>query len=154
MFALLWRLLRPSGREDLVEDLAQETFLRVFRALPDFRLDGAARLSTWVLTIATRLGIDELRRTRPCVDGLIAAQTVASNACPERDTIARSEGQRVEAAMATLNADQRAVLVLSVYFDLDHDEIADAVGCEVGTVKSRLSRARYALRAATGWGLP
>ena len=152
VFTLLWRLLVPSGREDLVEDLAQETFLRVFRALPGFDLTGTARLSTWILTIATRLGIDELRRTRPALRPLAAALQMASGPSPERDAIARDQGQQVEVAMASLTADQRAVLVLSVYFDLGHDEIAEAVGCEVGTVKSRLSRARRALREATGWG--
>src|SRR5215470_592892 len=62
VFALLSRMLAPSGRAALVEDLAQETFLRAFRALPAFDRGGRARLSTWILTIATRLGIDELRR--------------------------------------------------------------------------------------------
>src|SRR5262252_7490429 len=62
VFALLSRMLAPSGRATLVEDLAQETFLRAFRALPAFDHAGRARLSTWILTIATRLGIDELRR--------------------------------------------------------------------------------------------
>src|SRR5262245_43138219 len=59
VFALLSRLL---GRGPHVEDLAQETFLRAFRALPDFDLNGAARPSTWLLTIGTRLALDVRRR--------------------------------------------------------------------------------------------
>src|SRR5690349_21305814 len=62
VFAMLGRRL---GSDGLVEDLAQETFLRVFRALPGFRPAGRARLSSWILTIATRLALDELRRRRP-----------------------------------------------------------------------------------------
>jgi RNA polymerase sigma-70 factor, ECF subfamily len=154
VFSLLWRLLAPAGRENLVEDLAQETFLRVFRALPGFDLAGSARLSTWILTIATRLGIDELRRPRPELRSLSAAQDVPSPLSPERDAVARSQARQVEAAMARLGADQRAVLVLSVYFDLGQSEIAEVLGCEPGTVKSRLSRARRALRDATEWGQP
>lgn len=153
VFSLLWRLLAPAGREAMVEDLAQETFLRVFRALATFDVDGPAQLSTWVLTIATRIGIDELRRNRP---ELRTLDRVARAAGPslERQVAARDEARRVEQAMAELTSDQRAVLVLSVYFDLGHDDIAAAVGCEVGTVKSRLSRARRRLRELTGWGGP
>src|SRR5262245_9009014 len=62
VFALISRLL---GRQPLVEDLAQETFLRAFRALASFDPRGPARLSTWLLTIASRLALDELRRRAP-----------------------------------------------------------------------------------------
>src|SRR5215831_16089459 len=58
VFALLGRMCGHAR----VEDLAQETFLRVFRALPRFDRSGPARLSTWILTVATRLALDELRR--------------------------------------------------------------------------------------------
>jgi RNA polymerase sigma-70 factor (ECF subfamily) len=61
VFALLGRMLFASGRVWLVEDLAQETFARVFRALP--REDGRTRLSTWILSIAARLALNELRRS-------------------------------------------------------------------------------------------
>ena len=60
VFALLSRML---GRGPHVEDLAQETFLRAFRALPAFRPDGTARASTWLLTIATRLASTRARRS-------------------------------------------------------------------------------------------
>ena len=53
-------ILRTLGREAPVEDLVQETFLRVFRALPEF--EGRAKLSTWICTIARRVALDELRR--------------------------------------------------------------------------------------------
>src|SRR4051812_49404701 len=63
VFAILSRMLSPRGRRARVEDLAQETFLRVFRALPQFSPGGPARLSSWILTIATRLALDELAKT-------------------------------------------------------------------------------------------
>src|SRR5688572_20895901 len=59
VFALLSRII---GQRPEVEDLAQETFLRAIRALPGFEVDGAARLSTWLLTIATRLALDVCRK--------------------------------------------------------------------------------------------
>src|SRR5689334_20254448 len=59
--ALIWRLLVGRARHR-VEDLTQETFVRVLKALPDFEPAGAATLSTWILTIATRLTLNELRR--------------------------------------------------------------------------------------------
>src|SRR5262245_16200382 len=61
-----------------VDDLAQETFLRVFRALPGFTAMGSARLSTWILTIATRLGLDEIRR-RPAVTAPIEEAAAAAD---------------------------------------------------------------------------
>ena len=65
----------------------------------------------------------------------------------ERALEQRELGRRVESAMAELPEDQRAVLVLRAYHDLDYPEIAVALGIEEGTVKSRLSRARAALRS-------
>src|SRR3954469_2340369 len=62
--ALIWRLLAGRARHR-VEDLVQETFVRVLRALPGFDLAGPASLSTWILTIATRLTLNELRRPEP-----------------------------------------------------------------------------------------
>src|SRR5512143_3544119 len=62
--ALIWRLLVGRARHR-VEDLVQETFVRVLRALPGFDLAGSASLSTWILTIATRLTLNELRRPEP-----------------------------------------------------------------------------------------
>ena len=68
-------------------------------------------------------------------------------ASPEQLVLERERGHRIEAAMAALPAEMRAVLVLRAYHDLDYPEIAAALDLEVGTVKSRLSRARTALRA-------
>jgi len=135
VFALLGRLL---GRD--VEDLAQETFLRVFRALPAFSPAGPARLSTWILTIATRLALDELRRKRP--------QLPAPDASLPPEAEARALGRAIERAVAALAPDFRAAFLLREYHGLEYDEIARALEVDLGTVKSRLSRARAALREA------
>jgi RNA polymerase sigma-70 factor (ECF subfamily) len=147
VFALVGRML-GRGRSSLVEDLAQETFLRVFRALPAFSPDGPARLSTWILTIAARLVLDELarRRPQPLADEADEAPSAAGNALAEIES--RALGRAIERAVAALPPDFRAVFLLREYHDLDYDEIARALEIDLGTVKSRLSRARAQLRAA------
>lgn len=130
---------------ELVEDLAQDSLVKVAEALPRFDPAGPAKLSTWILTIATRVAIDALRkhaRIRPLPQ---EAEPVAG---PEELVRVRELERQVKQAMADLPADQRAVLVLRAYHDLDYPEIAAALEVEVGTVKSRLSRARARLRRA------
>lgn len=125
VFALLSRML---GRSHRVEDLAQETFLRAFKALPSFRADGPARLSTWVLTIATRLALDELRARRheeplspSWPDGRRSDETA------ERRDIAR----HLEAALDELGPPFRAVFVLRELHELEYEEIASALEIDV-----------------------
>ena len=150
VFSLLGRMLFQSGREALVEDLAQETFLRAFRALPDFIPGGPARLSSWILTIATRLALDELRKRPPeaALPEEIGAPAEATT--PERAADQRRLERALVAAIAHLSPDHRAVFLLREMHELDYQEIARALEVDVGTVKSRLSRARERLRAALG----
>lgn len=147
--ALLYRLLAPSGREGWVEDGTQETFLRVYRALPGFDVRGPAKLSTWILTLATRLALNELRR--PALVVPVAELASLPVAGPHRaDALAerRALGEAIRDALGQLPADQRAVLVLREMHGLEYAEMAEALDIDVGTVKSRLSRARAAMRAA------
>jgi RNA polymerase sigma-70 factor (ECF subfamily) len=139
--ALIWRLLAGRARHR-VEDLTQETFVRVLRALPKFDPAGPAQLSTWILTIATRLTLNELRRPElaELADEPSASDRTDANA--ERARL----GAAIAAAVAALPDAQRAVLVLREYHDLDYADIAEVLELDVGTVKSRLSRARAALR--------
>lgn len=146
VFAVLSRLLVPGGHRAAVEDAAQETFLRVFRALPGFALAGQARLSSWILTIATRVALNELRR-RPTVDAPLDEAT-ATTAPPATEL--RALGRVIERAVAALAPEYRAAFVLREFHERSYDEIARALDVDVGTVKSRLSRARAALQAALG----
>jgi RNA polymerase sigma factor (sigma-70 family) len=151
-FALLSRMLQPAGRQGLVEDLAQETFLRVFRALARFDRGGPARLSTWILTIATRLALDELRRTAPATLPLetpgarLAAAPERTDAGAER----RATRARLVEAVARLSPEQRATFLLREVHELEYDEIARVLEVDLGTVKSRLARARAVLREVLG----
>ena len=148
VYDVLWRMVEGTDLRHRVEDLTQDTFVRVFGALDRFSYRGSARLSTWILTIATRLALNELRRTRRTIpieqvaDHLIAADT-ADSAIQRRRL-----GQAIARAIAALQPKFRAALVLREYHHLEYDEIAAALEVDVGTVKSRLSRARAQLRAA------
>jgi RNA polymerase sigma-70 factor (ECF subfamily) len=146
VIALVGRMLNPRGLAGLVEDLAQEAFLRVFRALPDFDRSGPARLSTWVLCIASRLAIHELERRRPSMDP-VPDDLVDSR--PGDAELRRSELRRaLRRAIASLTPEQQAVFVLREYHGLAEAEIASALELELSAVKSRLFRARARLREA------
>jgi len=145
VFALLQRML-GAGKRALVEDVAQETFLHVFRSLARFSPLGAARLSTWILTIASRRAIDELRRTGP-----VSVELSDDAPGPERTDLGarrRAIGAAIQQAVAELSPEYRAAFLLREYHELSYAEISHALGIAEGTVKSRLARARAALRSA------
>jgi RNA polymerase sigma-70 factor (ECF subfamily) len=142
------RLLYGTAVAHRAEDVVQDTFLRVYRALASFDPAGTARLSTWICTIATRLALNELRalpRARERVE-LGAIADLASTDSPARTLAARRRSAAVGRAIASLPEHSRAVVILREYHDLDYDEIAAALVIDLGTVKSRLSRARRQLR--------
>jgi RNA polymerase sigma-70 factor (ECF subfamily) len=147
VFALLSRMV---GRERaLVEDLAQETFLRALRALPGFSPLGPARLSTWIVTIATRLALDHLRRKMPRLDEAQAAGGVpGAIPWPDQDAHRRAMAVALTAAVDGLGAPFRAAFLLREVHGLSYEEIASALQIDCGTVKSRLARARAALQEA------
>ncbi|MEM7154289.1 MAG: sigma-70 family RNA polymerase sigma factor [Myxococcota bacterium] len=146
---LLWRLLAPSGLEHLTEDLAQETMVRVFGALPRFDIDGPATVSTWILKIATRLGINELQRRRPKVEPLSAkAERLSGGPTADHEVRRKAIAAAINDAVAELPPDFRAAFLLREYHDLDYAEIAQVLELSPGTVKSRLSRARASLRTS------
>jgi RNA polymerase sigma-70 factor (ECF subfamily) len=142
--ALIWRMLAGRARHR-AEDLAQETFVRVLRALPKFDPSGPAKLSTWILTIAARLTLNELRRPElASLPGLESEP--ASHERVEASIDRRRLGTAIAEGVGKLSDANRAVLVLREYHDLDYAEIAEVLELDVGTVKSRLARARAALR--------
>ncbi len=149
--ALVWRLLAGRARHR-VEDLVQETFVRVLRALPEWNPSGSASLQTWMLTIAARVALNELRRPEMAgiVDEPAAPRGERADASAERQRL----GAAIGAAVAALPDAQRAVFVLREYHELEYDDIASALELDLNTVKSRLSRARAAMRAHLEAALP
>ncbi|MFT3700223.1 MAG: sigma-70 family RNA polymerase sigma factor [Kofleriaceae bacterium] len=144
VFALIWRMLLGRG-VDRTHDLAQDTFVRVLRAIGGFDARGPAKLSTWILTIATRVVMNERRRAgrdRAELDDEAIAAAVSTENPVEQRALAKA----LIAGIAALPDDQRAVFVLREYHELDYAEIAGALDIPENTVRSRLHRARTALR--------
>jgi RNA polymerase sigma-70 factor, ECF subfamily len=144
--ALIGRMLSSRSRHAEVDDLAQETFMRVYRALPDFESRGPGRLSKWILTIAARLALDELRRVRAVPVGSEQSERVASHEHTDSSVHRKAIAQAISSAVSSLTPDQRTVFLLREYHDFDYQDIASALDIDIGTVKSRLSRARTALQ--------
>jgi RNA polymerase sigma-70 factor (ECF subfamily) len=148
VFALLGRILLRRGGQALVEDLAQETFVRVYRALPGFGADGRLNLTAWILTIAARLAIDELRRQPRALEPFDAVEHADEAARADDEAERRRIGRAIERAVDDLSPEYRAAFLLREVHGLEYDAIAESLGIDIGTVKSRLWRARNALRAA------
>lgn len=148
VFALLSRLL-PGRGAAVVEDLAQDTFARAFAALPRFDARGPARPSTWLLTIATRVALDEAKRARRApTDPLDDVDPPSPAASSEEHAARAALERRVRRAVVAMPEEYRAAFVLRVFHELSHDEIARALDVEEGTVKSRIARARAFVRDA------
>ena len=138
-----------QARRDRVDDVAQETFLHVVRGLPSFTAAGPARLSTWILTIATRRAIDAMRDTSRRAGGTSDPATLAVIVDPRAGADRRAGlAAAIDAAMQALPTEHRAAFVLHELHGLDDAEIASMLGIAPGTVRTRLFRARAALRIA------
>jgi RNA polymerase sigma-70 factor (ECF subfamily) len=147
VFALLWRMVGPQ--QALVEDLAQETFLRVLRALPGFDPSGGARLITWILTISTRLALDHLRSVNSRGDpGSVAGGVPVTLPRPDQDAQRRSLAVALVRAVDALAPPFRAAFLLREVQGLSYQEVSQALDVDIGTVKSRLARARAVLQRA------
>ena len=144
--ALAYRLL---GDRAAMDDALQEAYVKAFRALPGFRED--AGLGTWLYRITYRACIDLQRReNRQQGDPAWAPPTATGpSADPAATATSRTDVQR---ALATLPVDQRAAVLLVDAEGLDYDTAAAVLGVAPGTIASRLSRARSALRAALAEG--
>ncbi len=150
VFVVITRVVGASSHE--IADIAQESFLRALHALHRFDVTRGVRLSTWLSTIAVRAAIDHVRRDARVVS--LDAMRSAGNS-PEDVTQADEtsldtarETARLRSAMAQLTPEHRAIVLLRFEAELSLEEIARELGVELGTVKSRLSRAREALRNA------
>lgn len=154
IFAVCVRMLR---NEEEARDLTQDTLLRLVERIDTY--DGRAALSTWIIRIAMNLCFSHLRkrklRNHASLDhatGGPDATAPALRLVDDREPGAETRVQQGESRRRLLNAmerlepDMRAVLVLRDLQDLDYQQIADVLDLPIGTVKSRLFRAREALR--------
>ncbi len=151
VFSVLMRVVR---RAEDAEDLAQETFVRMFRALD--RYDPERPFTAWLFTIATRLAIDHLRRRRVQTVSLTVTQPGSTE---ERELDVEDPGLKPDEV--TSNAEEeiiaqdmidslpehyRIVVLLRHQQDLSYEEIAEALNLPLGTVKARIHRARALLK--------
>ncbi len=139
--------LRMLGNRAEAEELAQEVFLRVHRAIGEFR--GEAKLSTWLYAIASRLCLNRLAsgERRMARHGDEALTRLASREISPAEEVERSELETaLHRAIAALSDERRMVVVLRDLEGLSYEEIAAALELELGTVRSRLHRARMDLR--------
>jgi RNA polymerase sigma-70 factor (ECF subfamily) len=151
VYALAYRMI---GSAEDAQDIAQEAFVRVYHALPRYK--GEAAFSTWLYRIVTNVCYDELKRRkrRPATfsemesdEGEARIDTLPGGGESPEDAALRRERQRtVQQAITTLPEHFRAVLVLYDLQGFSYQEIADILRQNVGTVKSRLNRARNLLR--------
>ena len=143
------------GDRDEALDLSQEVFLRVFRTIHRFR--GQSSLRTWIYRIAVNQARNRHRfwRRRHRADQVSLDQHIATHgdfvstgeSTPDRVLAQKELATRLQRALDSLPFDQRSVVVLREVDGLSYEEIAYSLGVAVGTVKSRLTRARQALRA-------
>ena len=133
-------LYRRTGRQDIAEDLAADTFTDAYRVFWRYRTTGAP-ISSWFFRIATNKANAWLRRVKrgeipppqPTVD-------------PEQTALQRERAEALYEALHKLPPEQQAVIALARFESLSHQEVAIALGVRIGTVKSRLNRAIESLR--------
>lgn len=139
-------LLSYLSDRERVDDLVQETYLRAFAALPSYRRHSPARL--WLLAIARRVAADHVRHAqrRPCTTGLDQWHEPGT-----RHAVPGAAGQvSLQRAIADLEPDRREAFVLTRVLGLSYAEAAETCGCAVGTIRSRVFRARSDLIAILG----
>jgi RNA polymerase sigma-70 factor (ECF subfamily) len=158
VFGLIARVVRNPGR---AEELAQDTFVKAFRALHTY--DVQRKFSAWLLTIAHHVAIDEVRK------GALATVSLDELSAPDGPTIEFTDtkgaspaavaertalASALKMAIGKLRPEYREVVTLRYEQELEYDEIAEITGLPLGTVKSSLFRARKELASemeAMGW---
>ncbi len=133
----MWRLCAHLGDRDAADDLTQETYLRALRALPTFRGDASVR--PWLFTIARRVVADDIaaraRRRR------LQAHVTRSRHAPDH-----AGEVTTEALLAELDGERREAFVLTQLLGYSYADAAEVCACPVGTIRSRVARAREQLQ--------
>jgi len=139
--------LRIVRRHEVADDVAQETFIRAHRALATF--DRSRPFGPWICRIAANLSVNHVRSPEAREDPLPEGheETPAEGSNPLGGVLSREAQEVLERALASLPADQRAVIVLRAIEELSYKEIAEALAIPLGTVMSRLHRGRALLRS-------
>lgn len=147
----VWRFVAHLSSVSSADDLSQETYLRAMKSLPRFAAQSSAR--TWLLSIARRVVVDQVRSamTRPRLvgsdDWIAVADSVHAASAPSVNVC--EDLVEVRMLLAGLPAERRETLILTQVLGLSYEETAQVCGCPVGTVRSRVARAREQLIASS-----
>lgn len=141
----VWRLLAHLGGRDIADDLTQETYLRVMSALPRFSARSSAK--TWLLSLARRVWVDNIRHdmARPR-KSVVELEDATAGVAPS------SWAELVDARMLldALDPDRREALILTQVLGYTYEEAAKIADVRVGTIRSRVARARHDMIVAAG----
>ena len=133
----VWRLCRALGDHADVEDLTQEVFLRAVRSLGTYRFDSP--FMPWLLTIARRVCADHIRRNER------RRRLVRRLSGEARDELGHADTSDVHALVDRLEPDRKLAFVLTQVVGLSYEEAAEICECPIGTIRSRVARARTEL---------
>jgi RNA polymerase sigma-70 factor (ECF subfamily) len=136
---------RFAGTHEDASDLAQDVFVRAFRSLKTFK--GQASLGTWLYRIAVNVSLNHVSARKPravSVESLVSGddrRTMSAEESPSDAVLRGERAGQVRAAIAKLPKKQRATLILRVYHELPHEQIAGILGSSVGAVKANFFHA-------------
>lgn len=136
--AEVWRLCAHLGDRAQADDLTQETYLRAIPALA--RFEGRSSARTWLLSIARRVCADAVRRQ-------VRRRRLARRIDPSDELVGSGSTLELDELLSRLDPDRRAAFVMTQVLGLSYAEAAEASGCPIGTIRSRVARAREQLLA-------
>ena len=152
-FRFVWRSLRRLGvRESDIADTVQEVFVVVHRKLAEFK--GQSKMTTWLFAISMRIARDHRRsavvRREVATEGSVLSEHTDPGANTAGETERREKHALLERILDEMPEEQRVVFVLFELEEMSGIEIAELVGCPIGTVHSRLRLARESFHRAVG----
>jgi len=129
--------LRQTGNPQTSEDLVQDVFYKILRYRHTYR--GESKFTTWMFSIAHNSRIDYYRKNRHETDDMEALESMPSDdPTPEDISVQRNERALLVKALQTLSEEKREVLLLSRFENMKYEDIAEVIGCKVGTIKARV----------------
>jgi RNA polymerase sigma-70 factor (ECF subfamily) len=144
----VWRLCAALGDRDSADDLTQETYLRAFGSL--HRFENRSSVRTWLLSIARRVCADALRSRRRRRITLVRDDADLESLSRPRGADPVAEGATVADLLTRLDPDRREAFVLTQLLGLSYAEATEVADCPVGTIRSRVARARADLISSLG----
>jgi len=136
-----------TNKEDAL-DASQDAIIRIYKGLPNVIIEEDGNLKAWICTVTANTCLDIVRKRRVATEELTDSNISTSPTLPsaEESAMTNERVRQILAAIAKLPDDHRMVLILRDMQGLTYEELAESLGLTLGTVKSRLSRARTALK--------